>query len=148
MKVLNPHPALIKVEQLLEEIKDIDPASIVYIDETGIDTFLYRPYAYAKRGVKAVGLISDKKYKRVGVVAGKLNANIISPLQYDGTMDSTIFGYWFEFYLIPLLPPYSTAVLDNTSFHNKKRLVLITQKFAHQVIFLPPYSPEINLIVD
>jgi len=28
--------------------------------------------------------------------------------------------FWFEFCLIPVLPPNCTAVLDNAPFHNKK----------------------------
>jgi len=136
----------VKVEQFLEDIKEIDSASIVYIDETGIDTFLYRPYAYAKKGIKVIGRISGKKFKRTSIVAAKMNGNIIAPLQYSGTMDSKLFEYWFEFCLIPLLPSSSTAVLDNASFHNKKRLGLIARKYGHQIIFLPPYSPELNEI--
>jgi len=73
----------------------------VYVDETGIDTFVYRDYAYAKRGEKVLGFISGKKYKRVGIVAALMNKKIVSPLQYDGTMDSVLFELWFEKCLLP-----------------------------------------------
>ena len=76
----------IKIEQYFEEIKDIAPESIIYIDETGIDTFIYREYAYAKRGARAIGRIPGKKYKRAGIVATKTTHGIISPLQYEGTI--------------------------------------------------------------
>ena len=61
-------------------------------------------------------------------------------------MDAQLFEYWFEFCLLPQLKPASTAVMDNASFHNKKRLTLLTQKYGHKVLFLPPYSPELNPI--
>jgi len=61
-------------------------------------------------------------------------------------MDSTLFEHWFEFCLIPLLPPVSTAILDNASCHNKKRLSLLAHKYGRKIIFLPPYSPELNQI--
>lgn len=112
----------------------------------GIDTFVYREYAYSKRGIKVEGRISGKKHKRVGLVAAKLSNKIISPLQYEGGMDSVLFEFWFEFYLIPLLPPNSTTILDNASFHSKKRLPSIAENYGHKVIFLPPYSPELNSI--
>ena len=57
----------------------------------GIDTFIFREYAYSKRGSKVTGRISGKKYKRCGLVAGKLGKTIIAPLQYDGSMDSVLF---------------------------------------------------------
>ena len=112
----------------------------------GIDTFIYREHAYSKRGVKVIGRIPGKKYKRTSIVAAKLGRNIVAPLQYEGSMDSRLFEHWFEYCLIPALPPNSTVVLDNASFHNKKRIVLLAQQHGHQVIFLPPYSPELNEI--
>jgi transposase len=129
-----------------QEIENINPESIVYIDEMGIDTFIYRAYAYSKRGVKVVGRISGKKYKRTSIVAAKLGKNIIAPLQYGGSMDARLFEQWFEFCLIPLLPPNSTTALDNASFHNKKRLNSLAKEYGHEIIFLPPYSPELNEI--
>jgi len=73
----------------------------------GINTFVYREHAYAKRGIKVTGRISGKKHKRVGLVVAKLGKNIIAPLKYEGGMDSTLFEFWFEFCLMPLLPPTS-----------------------------------------
>jgi len=118
----------------------------VYVDETGIDTFVYRDYAYAKRGEKVLGFISGKKYKRVGIVAALMNKKIVSPLQYDGAMDSVLFELWFEKCLLPELPPNSVIVMDNASFHRKGRLIVLAHNLGHTIIFLPPYSPELNLI--
>jgi len=118
----------------------------VYVDETGINTFIHREYAYAKRGDKVLGLVSGKKYKRVGIVVALMNKKVISPLQYDGAMDSALFELWFENCLIPELPPNSVIVMDNASFHRKGRLIPLAQSFGHSIIFLPPYSPELNLI--
>lgn len=102
---------------------------------------------YSARGVKVAGKVSDKKFKKTSIIATKTCRDIIAPLQYQGSMDSVLFEHWFEFYLIPLLLPNSTAVLDNASFHNKKRLVVPAEKYGHKIIFLPPYSPELNAIV-
>jgi len=112
----------------------------------GIDTFVCRQYAYAKRGVKVMGRIPGKKFKRTLIVAAKIGRDIIAPLQYQGSMDSTLFEYWFEFCLIPILPIGSSVVLDNASFHNKNRLALLAEKYGHKIVFLPPYSPELNEI--
>ena len=79
----------------------------------GIDTFIYRQYAYAKKGVKVTGRISGRKFKRTSIVAAKMSGNIIAPLQYQGSMDSKLFEYWFEFCLIPLLPAISNCSLRN-----------------------------------
>ena len=110
----------------------------------GIDTFLYREYGYSKKGEKITGRISGKKHRRTSIVTAKIGDKVISPMQYDGSMDSVLFEYWFEKYLMPNVPPSSTISMDNASFHRKKRLDLIAEKYGHRIIFLPPYSPELN----
>jgi len=67
----------IKVAAFLAELETIDPSTIIYIDEMGIDTFICREYAYSKKGQSVIGLVSGKKYKRCGLVAGKLGKKII-----------------------------------------------------------------------
>jgi transposase len=119
---------------------------IAYIDESGLDTYLYREYGRSKRGVPIVTRISGRKYRRVGVVAAQIGKEIVSPLQYDGTMNSSLFEMWFEEMLLPILPPKTTIVMDNATFHRKKTLRTLAENKGHRVVFLPPYSPELNPI--
>jgi putative transposase len=91
-----------------------------------------------------IGRVNGKKYKRVGIVAAMLSSNIIAPFQYEGTMDSTLFEIWFVNMLLPSLPPNTTIVMDRASFHRKKELVPLAETFGHRIIYLPPYSPELN----
>jgi len=119
---------------------------IVYVDETGIDEYLQREHGRAKRGEPVYSVISGRKYQRTGVVAAQMGKEIIAPLQYDGTMDSTLFEMWFETLLLPALPENTVVVMDNASFHRKNRLYSVVEKTKHMLIFLPPYSPELNPI--
>jgi len=116
------------------------------VDETGIDNYLYREYAYSKKGEPVYGAVSGRKYRRTGLVAAQQNGKIVAPLQYDGTMDSILFEFWFETCLMRELPPNSVIVMDNAAFHRKSRLPVLAQKYGHRLIFLPPYSPELNPI--
>ena len=88
--------------------------------------------------------ISCKKFKSVGIVAAQLDKKIIAPLQYNGTMDSSLFETWFENCLLPALPKGTTITMDNASFHRKSKLILLVENHGHTIIFLPPYSPELN----
>jgi transposase len=119
---------------------------IVYIDETGNDTYLYREYGRSKRGEKVLGIISGRKYKRTGIVAAQMGRSILEPLQYEGTMHSALFETWFESRLLPALPPKAVIVMDNASFHRKSKLFTLAEKAGHTLIFLPPYSPDLNPI--
>lgn len=119
---------------------------MVYVDETGIDTFLYREHCYAKRGEKVIGYVYGRKYSRVGIVAAQIEKKIISPFQYKGTMNSQLFEEWFENQLLRELPSESVIVMDNAAFHRKKQLNLIAQNKGHSIMFLPAYFPELNPI--
>ena len=81
-----------------------------------------------------------------GSVTENFAQGLISPLQYEGTMDSSLFETWFEFHLLPSLPKNAFIMMDNASFHRKSRLYPLAQSAGMTLIFLPPYSPELNPI--
>ncbi len=127
-------------------IATIPEETVVYVDEAGIDQYLYRPYARAPRGVPVQGKISGRKYERTSIVAGQCMKQIIAPLQYSGTMDSSLFRFWFQTMLLPSLQTGSVIVMDNASFHQKKVLHEMARQFGCHILFLPPYSPDLNPI--
>jgi len=120
--------------------------SIIYVDETGINKYLYREYARAKRGIHILEKVSGKKFERRNIVAGICEGKWIAPLQYTGTTDSNLFEYWFEKCLLKEVPTGATIVLDNATFHKKSVLPQLAQSVGCKVLFLPPYSPELNPI--
>jgi len=130
----------------LSEIAEVLADHIAYVDETGIDEYLYREYGWSKRGTTLIGMTSGRNFKRTGIVAAQIGEVIVSPLQYDGTMDSSLFEMWFEFHLLPRLPENTVIVMDNASFHRKSKLYPLAEKARMKLIFLPPYSPELNPI--
>ena len=130
----------------MEKIAAIPASRIAYVDECGIGKYIYREYGWSPRGEKIQGIISGRKYKRVGVVAAQIGKEIVAPLQYDGAMDSILFETWFEQRLLPSLPAKSVIVMDNATFHRKSRLIPLANGSGHDIIFLPPYSPELNPI--
>jgi len=127
-------------------LKTIAPESLIYVDECGFDHFLYREYAYAPRGQKVVAKISGKKFKRTNIVAGICRGEWVAPLEYDGTTDSVLFQFWFENCLLKEVNPGSVIVLDNATFHKKSVLPILAESYGCKVLFLPPYSPDLNPI--
>ena len=119
---------------------------LYYIDECGIDEFLHREYGYALRGIPIETQISGKKFKRTNVVAAKCCNNIVAPMIYDGTTDSVLFECWFEQMLLKSVPKHSIFVMDNATFHRKARLHELANNAECEILFLPPYSPDLNPI--
>ena len=119
---------------------------IVYIDETGIDTYLYRQRARALRGQKVYDKISGRRFERLSVVAGQVGSKIIATLLYHGTMTSELFMTWYQEELLPRLSEPHLIVMDLQPSILKKRLDDCSIAGGHYFLPLPPYSPELNPI--
>lgn len=132
--------------EFTETINSYPQYKLYYIDECGINKYIYREYAYSPRGVSIEGKISGKKFKRTNIVAAKCGDKIVAPFIYDGTTDSTLFEYWFEHMFLKSVPKYSVAILDNATFHRKAKLRELANNVNCEVLFLPPYSPDLNVI--
>ena len=130
----------------METLKTIPSENLVYVDECGIDQYLYREFAYSPRGQKVIERISGKKFKRTNIVAGICQGEWTAPMEYGGTTDSILFEFWFENCLLKEVKPGSVIVLDNATFHKKSVLPDLAQKKNCRVLFLPPYSPDLNPI--
>jgi len=116
------------------------------IDECGIDEYLHREYGYSLKGTPVIGEVCGKKYHRMNVVAAQCCDKIVAPMIYNGTTDSVIFEYWFEFQLLKYAPKYSIFLMDNATFHRKNVLRELADKADCQILFLPAYSPDLNPI--
>lgn len=130
----------------MEKLKTIPAERLIYVDETGIDQYLYREYAYSPRGQKVVAKISGRKYKRTNILAGLCGREWVAPLEYGGTTDSVLFEYWFEHCLLKEIKSGSVIVLDNAAFHRKSVLPSLAEAYNCHALFLPPYSPDLNPI--
>ena len=119
-----------------------------YVDESGFDEYYSREYGYAPRGEKVIGEISGKHFARTSIVAAKNGSDIVAPFAFDGSMNSGLFEGWMEQILVPALknPAKSILIIDNASWHKKDAIYDIADEYGVAVIFLPPYSPDLNPI--
>lgn len=135
-----------KREQYRHEISKIPVSRRIYLDESGIHKFCFRRYARSLRGKRVYGLIPGKKFARLNIVAGYCDGNILGEYCYTGTTTSSVFEEWFCKFMLPETSAGDCIVLDNASFHNKKRLKQYALVYEVTLIFLPPYSPDYNPI--
>ena len=118
----------------------------IYLDEMGSDSCYHREYGYAPRGEKVTGEVLGKKFARTNLIAAQIGSHLIAPMYYNENTDSAIFEVWFEGRLMPLLSPGHVVMMDNASFHRKEKLRKIAARYHVSVLFLPPYSPDLNPI--
>jgi hypothetical protein len=93
----------------------------VYVDESGVDQYFYRPFARSILGRPVFGAVSGKRYRRESFVAAKVNGKVIAPFCYQGTCDTNLFNFWVEEFLVPLLKPGQVVILDNATFHKSQK---------------------------
>jgi len=129
-----------------ETVDNLPQNKIYYIDECGINQYLYREYGYSPRGEPVIGSVKGSKFERLNIVAAKCGNTIVEPLVYDVTTDSALFECWFESRLLKSVPEGSVLIMDNAAFHRKSRLRVLAEKAGCEVLFLPPYSPDLNPI--
>ena len=91
-----------------------------------------------------------RKFRRTSIVAGQMGKKVVGAFEYSGTMNGELFELWFEEMLIPEIGEDAgedaVIIMDNASFHRKKKLYEIARRHNRELIFLPPYSPELNPI--
>jgi transposase len=118
----------------------------IYIDESGISRFRYRERARALRGKRVYGLARGRRFARTNIAAGYRDGKILGEYCYGGSTSAAVFEDWFCAFLLPETRKGDVIIMDNASFHNKKRLRNYARIYKVDIIFLPPYSPDYNPI--
>ena len=65
---------------------------------------------------------------------------------FDCKINSYVFHFWVDKFLIPELPVNSVIVMDNATFHQRQDIEDLLTQHGHQILWLPPYSPDLNPI--
>ncbi len=133
-------------KEFIAEIEKIDPADLVYLDESGIDKFLSRDYARSPRGKQVIFDIKGKKYQRISMIAAQCNKVVLAPMVFEGTADAKLFNHWLENCLVPKLKPGQVVVMDNYCIHKSEKTKELIRKAGCEILVLPPYSPDLNPI--
>lgn len=64
----------------------------------------------------------------------------------DGAVNADVFEAFVERVLVPELRPGDVVVMDNLSSHKRARTRELIESAGAQLVFLPPYSPDLNPI--
>ncbi len=79
-------------------------------------------------------------------VGGLRHDRLIAPMVADGPMDGEMFLAWVRQFLCPALQPGDIVILDNLSSHKVDGVRQAIAKASATVLYLPPYSPDLNPI--
>lgn len=124
----------------------IEPERLVFIDETGSATNMAPRYGWGPRGERVMGRAPHGRWHTTTFVGGLTTNGFIAPFVIPCPMDRTIFETWIERCLVPELPKRAVVVMDNLSSHKGARVRELIERAGGEVLYLPPYSPDLNPI--
>lgn len=82
---------------------------------------------------------------RLFVAALRYN-RIDAPCVFDGPINGDSFLAYVEHVLVPTLKPGDVVVVDNLGSHKGPKVRAAIRAVGARLIFLPPYSPDLNPI--
>ena len=124
----------------------LDPARLVFIDETATSTNMVRPRGRCLRGDRLIGSTPHGHWKTMTLVAGLRNKGIVAPLVLDGSMNGTTFLAYVEQFLAPTLSRDDIVIMDNLPAHKVPGVIEAIEAVNATALYLPPYSPDFNPI--
>ena len=116
------------------------------MDETWAATNMTRRYGRAPRGQRLVGAVPQGHWKSTTFVAALTTAGLTAPLVIDGAMTGDLFVAYVEQVLVPSLVAGDVVIMDNLSSHKRARVRELIEAAGGTLLFLPPYSPDLNPI--
>ena len=136
----------------MAEISIYPPNMLLWLDESSCDQrHAVRKYAYSIRGIPMCDqriLIRGTRYSTIPIVSVEGTQDVYIA---EGNVNGEKFSYFIETHLLPLLQefngvnPNSVVIMDNASIHHVEEVKsLIEDQAGARLIYLPPYSPDLN----
>lgn len=136
----------------LHNLSDFQSYHLVYIDESGCDKRAgFRRTGWSPRGVAPVQKARFRRERRHQILPAYAQDGIVLSRVFQGTTDRAM----FEDFIAQLLchcgrwpEPKSVLVMDNASIHHSDRLKQMCSNTGVKLLYLPPYSPDLNPIEE
>jgi transposase len=116
------------------------------MDESGFAHDMPRTHGYALQGQRCYGRHDWGAKGRTNVIGALLGSILLTVSLFHDTINTEVFTQWIKQDLLPKLPPQSVLVMDNATFHKGKEMTEVIEQAGHILLYLPPYSPDLNPI--
>jgi transposase len=124
----------------------LDPAKLVFIDETSVNTSMVRLYGRGPCGERLVDHVPFGHWETMTFVSALRRDGMVAPMLIEGPMNGELFLAYVEQCLAPTLKPNDIVVVDNVATHKVAGVVEAIEAAGATLRYLPPYSPDLNPI--
>lgn len=129
-----------------EVMPALNPARLVFIDETWAKTNMARTHGYAPKGERLVDPVPFGHRHTTTFVGGLTLRGFVAPMVVDGAVNGDVFKAYVEQVLVPELRRGDAVVMDNLGSHTVAGVREAIEGAGCRLEFLPPYSPDLNPI--
>lgn len=124
----------------------LEPHRLVFIDETGTTTKMTRLRGRCPKGQRLRSKAPFGHWKTQTFIAALRCFGLTAPFVVDRPMTRRIFEAYVETQLAPTLSKGDVVILDNLAAHKSPRAEAAVRARGAWMLFLPPYSPDLNPI--
>jgi transposase len=103
-------------------------------------------YGWAERGKRLIDFVPHGHWKTTTFLAALRHDGLTAPMVVDGAINGELFLAYVEQILLPTLRKGDIVVMDNLSSHKVAGVQKAIESVGAQVLYLPPYSPDLNPI--
>lgn len=124
----------------------LEPARLVFFDESGFNTKMTRSMGRCARGTPCYGAVPHGHWGNNTFIAGLRTDRIDAPMLLQGAMNGEVFAAWVEQELAPTLSKGDIVICDNLNVHKNAQARTAIEVRGAELRFLPAYSPDLNPI--
>ena len=125
-----------------------DPQRLIFVDEMGANTSLSPLRAWSRRGQRAHCSVPRNRGKNTTLLSSMSVEGMGPSLAVEGATDREVFEAYVEEVLAPSLRPRQIVVMDNLTAHKGERVRELVEGRGCELLYLPPYSPDLNPIEE
>lgn len=100
----------------------------------------------APRGERLIAKTPHGHWKTTTLIAALGITGMRCSTVVDGAVNGDVFEAFVEQVLVPELRPGDVVIMDNLSSHKRLRVRELIEGAGARLVFLPPYSPDLNPI--
>jgi putative transposase len=101
---------------------------------------------WSRRGQRLTGKAPHGHWRTLTFLAGLRHDRLGVPCVFDEPINGQCFRAYAEQQLVPTLKPGDIVIMDNPGSHKGKAVRRAMRDAGARLIFLPPYSPDLNPI--
>jgi transposase len=124
----------------------LDPARLIFIDESSAKTNLTRLRGRSERGQRVHGAAPHGHWNSTTVIGAMRVDGSTACMAIEGATDVEVFGAYVRQVLWPFLKPGDVVVMDNLAPHKSEAILALIRQAGAEAVFLPAYSPDLNPI--